>query len=232
MQIRVIAAALTLMILVGCGASINPVTQQRVVEWFGKTSSTSYNATSAFQRPMTYKVGQYVVYGITDGDDRSVYRTALVGKDGDAWIMETKNISAYGESTTQMAVRGLEKVYESFDIDDMDILWVKMQQDDGQVQTIDGMTLSLVKGTYKKSLTGLVMRFDAGQTTGSVRVPGGTFDGCTKVTSKVETFFGDYESDVWLHPEVPLNGVVRSVSKDNDTVSDLLEFGSDAEPSF
>ena len=221
-----------LLLLNACAASVDPAMQRRVADWFGKSSSATYDATSAFMKPMPFAVGQYVVHGNSNGEDRSVMRTALVGRDGAAWIMETSSLTPSGENIMQMAVTGMEKVQETMNPDDLDIKWIKMRGDDGKVQTIAGPTLSIVKGSYSKALTGIVIKYDAQLGTGSVRVPAGTFNGCTKANSKVETFFGDYESEAFAHPSVPLNGVVRSVSKDNGAVTELLEFGTNAKPSF
>ncbi|MBR9974888.1 MAG: hypothetical protein KFF77_04860 [Bacteroidetes bacterium] len=225
-------ALAALLLLSACAASVDPAMQRRVAEWFGKSSSANYDATTAFTKPMPYAVGQYVVHGHTDGDDHMVVRTALVGRDGDAWIMETSSLTPSGETMMQMAVVGMEKVQESMNPDDLDIKWIKMRDSDGKVQTIDGPTLSLVKGSYSKALTGIAINYNDQHGTASVRVPAGTFNGCTKAKSKVETFFGDYESEAFAHPSVPLNGVVRSVSLDNDAVTELIEFGTNAKPSF
>lgn len=221
-----------LLLLSACAASIDPAMQARVADWFGKSSSATYDATSAFMKPMPFAVGQYVVHGNTNGEDRSVVRTALVGREGGAWIMETSSLTPSGENIMQMAVTGMEKVHETLNPDDLDIKWIKMRDADGNVQTIDGPTLSIVKGTYSKALGGLVIKYDAQQGTASVRVPAGTFNGCTKADTKVETFFGDYESEAFAHPSVPLSGMVRSVSKDNGAVTELLEFGTNAKASF
>jgi hypothetical protein len=232
MRIRIMGAMALLLLLSACGASVNPVLQQRVVDWFGKSSGAVYDATTAFTKPMPYSVGQYVVHGITDGNDRSIHRTALVGREGDAWIMETTSLTPTGETMMQMAVSGMEKMQETLNTEDLDIRWIKMRDDEGKVQKIDGMTLSLVKGSYAKALTGLAISFESQMGTATVRVPAGTFNGCTKATSKVETFFGDFESESYMHPGVPLNGVVRQVSKDNGAVTELIEFGTNATPGF
>jgi hypothetical protein len=232
MRIRILCALAALFLLNACGPSVNPALQRRVVESFNAVATVSYDATAAYVKPIPYAVGQFVVTGTTSGEDRSITRTALVGKEGDAWIMETNSISFTTETMMQMAVRGLEKVQETQNPDDLDIVWIKIKDEDGKIQTIDGVTLSMVKGTYSKALTGLVVKFEAEMNMATVRVPAGTFNGCTKATAKVETFFGDYESDTYLHPKVPLNGMVKSISKDNDAVTELIEFGSNAKSSF
>ncbi|MDT8323401.1 MAG: hypothetical protein RRA94_04755 [Bacteroidota bacterium] len=226
MRIRTFIVIAMAALLTACGASVNPVLQQRVGEWFGKSSSQSYDADGAFSAVMPYAVGQYVVHGVSDGEDHSVIRTAIVGKDGDAWIIESSSLTPTGESIMQMAVSGMEKVQKSMNPDDLDIKWVKMKAgEDEEVQKIDGMVLSMSKSMYAKGLTGLVVNFEQSGGTAAARVPAGTFNGCTRATAKVETWIKDFESEGYYHPAVPLNGMVRSESTDDDTVTELLEFG-------
>jgi hypothetical protein len=234
MRVRIFVVFVLSLLITGCGASVNPVMQKRVVEWFGKSSSQSFDASGAYVKVMPYAVGQYVVHGMTDGEDHSVVRTAIVGKDGGAWIIESSSLTPSGESIMQMAVSGMEKMQESMNPDDLDIKWIKMKSgEDEEIQKIDGMALSLSKGAYSKALTGIAVKFSNTGGSAAVRVPAGTFNGCTKATAKVETFIKDFESDGYYHPSVPLNGLVRSVSKDNDAVTELIEFGlSGAKPSF
>ena len=234
MRLRIFFVVTMAVLLTGCGASVNPVMQKRVVEWFGKSSGQSFDASGAYVKVMPYAVGQYVVHGMTDEDDHSVVRTAIVGKESGAWIIETSSLTSSGESIMQMAVSGMEKMQESMNPDDLDIKWVKMKSgEDEEVQKIDGMALSLSKSAYSKALTGIAVKFESTGGNAAVRVPAGTFNGCTKATAKVETFIKDFESEGYYHPSVPLNGLVRSVSKDDDVVTELLEFGlSGAKPSF
>lgn len=234
MQIRVFSILAVVLLFSACAASIDPALQKRVGDWFGKSSSQTYDATGTFSRVMPYAVGQYVVYGITDGEDRSVMRTAIVDREGDAWVLEVAALAPTGENVMQMAVTGLEDVQESMDPERLDIKWVRMKTGDGEVQKFDGMMLGMMKGTYKKALGGLVVNFRQNMGGGSaVRVPAGTFNGCTKATALVETMMGDFESEGYWHPSVPLNGMVRSVSQDDGSVTELIEFGiSDAKKSF
>ena len=233
-RLRTLSILALAVVFAGCGASVNPVMQKRVVEWFGKTSSQSYDASGAFTQVMPYAVGQYVVHGVTDGDDRADLRTAIVGKEDGYWIVETSSLTPSGENIMQMAVSGMEEAQKNMDPDAIDLKWIKMKSPDSdEIQKIDGMVLSMSKSAYRKGLTGLVIKMDGGSGTAAVRVPAGTFNGCTKVKSRVETFIADYESEGYHHPSVPLNGMVRSVSLDDGTTTDLLEFGtSGAKRSF
>ena len=226
MSIRVFSIIAAVVFLSACAASIDPALQQRVDGWFAKSSNEIYDAPGVFEKIMPYAVGQYVVYGITDEDGRSVYRTAIVGREGDAWIIETTTLSPTGENTMQAAVTGLDKVQESMDPELVDIKWIKMKSGDSEVQKIDGMVLGMMKGTYRKALTGLVINIQPEGGTAAVRVPAGTFNGATKATAEVESSFGDFISVGYWHPSVPLNGMVQSTNEEENTTMELIEFGT------
>ncbi|MCB2206323.1 hypothetical protein KQI65_16385 [bacterium] len=234
MRVRNISLMLVVLLLTACGASVNPMLQKRVGEWFGKRSSKVYDASGQYTKVMPYAVGQYVVHGVTDGNERSIIRTAIVGKEGDAWIIETSSLSPTGETIMQMAVTGLEQVQSTMNTDLIDVKWVKMKAgDDEEVQKIDGIALSVGKSAYAKGLSGLAVNFEKTGGTAAVSVPAGTFNGCTKITAKTETWIKDFESEGYYHTSVPLNGMVRSKSLDDDTVTELIEFGlSGAKASF
>ena len=54
-----------------------------------------------------------------------------------------------------------------------------------------------------------------------------------KASSEVAFLNKKYQSVAWLHPSVPINGMVKSVAKDQDSVIVLLDFGlSGAKKSF
>lgn len=226
MSIRVYIVLAAVVFLSACAASIDPVLQKRVGDWFAKSSSEVYEASGIFEKVMPYAVGQYVVYGITDEDGRSVYRTAVVGREDDAWIIEMSTLSPTGETTMQVAVTGLEDVQNSMDPEQMDLKWIKMKSGDNDVQRIDGMVLGMMKGTYRKALTGLVINIQPQGGTALVRVSAGTFNGATKASAQVETTFGDYSSVGYWHPSVPLNGMVKSMSEEDNSTMELIEFGT------
>jgi hypothetical protein len=68
---------------------------------------------------------------------------------------------------------------------------------------------------------------------GKVHVSAGNFNGSTKTSSEVSFLGKKYISDIWLHPSVPINGMVKSVNKNEDMKIELLDFGlSGAKRSF
>lgn len=220
-----------LVVFGACGASVNPALQQKISSLFSRSSSQSYGAKS-FSKPKPYATGQYTVVGATMDGKKMISRFAIVGQEQGGWILETQSISESHEGITQMLVRGMEKIQETGNTDDVDIVWVKTKTDDGEVQTIDGPVLSITKGIYRKSLGGLSFSLGTPVDGGGVVVPAGSFAGTTKVHFEGSVLGRSFESDGWFHPDVPINGMVKSVSSDGGTVQELLAFGTDAKRSF
>jgi hypothetical protein len=158
---------------------------------------------------------------------------AIVGEEQGGWIIETHSLTQSSESITQMLVLGMDKVYQTGTIDDLEIVWVKIKPHGQTVQTFEGPMLTLTKGLYKKGLAGLEVQSTMGVDSGTVSVPAGSFKGTLKSGSEVSFLGKKFFSDAWFHPSVPINGMVKSVSKNEDTVIELLDFGlSGAKRSF
>lgn len=170
---------------------------------------------------------------ISKSSERSVEKMALVGKQGDGWIIEMQSLAPRSESITQILVKGMDSAPHIDNIDGLDIIWIKIQSKDGSVETIEGPMLTMTKGLFKKALAGLQNHFQMPVDRGTVRVPAGTFNGAVKASNDAVMMGKKYQADIWLHPSVPINGMVKSIHKDSDIVSELLDFGlSGAKRSF
>jgi hypothetical protein len=212
------------LILNSCGPSVNPAYQQKIGTFYGKSLDKTYPSSAKFSRPMSLAVGQWVLWGLSSDGKRSISKSSIVGKEGDGWIIEAYSLSDYDESTIQYLVRGIEKVSEKGNIDDIEMVWMKIRDKDGNITTQEGVALTFSKGFYKKALEHFAVNI-TGSDGGTVKVPAGNFPGTTKYRSEV-TFFGTYyESDGWYHSEVPISGMIKSVSTDNKITMELLDFG-------
>jgi hypothetical protein len=234
-MIRNVFAVILCFFLTSCFTmpSPNPVFVNQIDSYFNNTKTHTYKASGKFKRPIPYKVGQYVVTGMSSPSGRSVSKMAIVGKEKGGWIIETHSLTQSSESIMQMLVLGMEKVYETGTIDDLEIIWVKIKPHGETVQTIEGPMLALTKGLYKKGLAGLEVQTAMSTESGTVSVPAGNFKGTLKASSEVSFLGKKYLSDAWFHPSVPINGMVKSVSKNGDTIIELLDFGlSGASRSF
>ncbi len=220
------AVFLTLFV-VSCGPSANPQLKAKISPYFTQDSSTRIRASKKFYSPMPLAIGQYAVYGtIEDDGTRSITKTSIVGREAGGWIYESYTLSETQEGTVQMLIRGLEKVRKSGNIDDIELLWVKIKGEDGKVEKLEGPVLMMAKSLYKKHLSGLDVTVSQYVNGGTIKVPAGSFAGTNMVKSEV-TFWGKkYKSTGWYHYKVPINGMVKSVTDDGDSTMVLLEYGT------
>lgn len=209
--------------LVSCVTSANPDLVKKIDAGFAANSTRKFSRTKPFKRPQPYKVGQYIVTGVTADGEKSISRMALVGKEQGGWIIETHSITPSSESISQMLVKGLESVYENGTIDQLEIVWVKIQGNGQEIQTIRGPLLNITKGLYKKSLEGLESEATFSPQGGSITVPAGQFESTAKANAQVSFMGKPYQTTGWYHPAVPINGLVKSVSNTDGTVMELLE---------
>ncbi len=222
---KYLAIILLSFILVSCGPSVNPALQQKINNFYGKSSSKSFNMSGNFVKTMPLKVGQWVMQGSNNEGTKSINRISIVGQEQGGWIFEFYSLTESVESWTQMLIKGLEEANESKNFDDIDIVWVKTKDNDGNINTIDGMVLSLSKGLYKQSLSSLNLKLTSGTSGGSITVPAGTFNGTYKSKAEVSVLGTKYTAEGWYHSEVPINGMVKSVSDNGKIVTELLDFG-------
>ena len=82
-----------------------------------------------------------------------------------------------------------------------------------------------MKGFYKKGLTGMIVNVENSSDGGNVRVPAGIFNGCSKVKTEVSILGSKTVADSYYHKEVPISGLIKSVSDDGKSTTELLDFG-------
>jgi hypothetical protein len=85
--------------------------------------------------------------------------------------------------------------------------------------------LGIMKSAYQPVLDSLVIRWNA-LPQEDAAVTAGTFTASYKGVSTVALGGRSITSDVWWHPAVPINGMVRAVSRDPATTSELVRFGT------
>jgi hypothetical protein len=223
---RTIAFLLACMFLVACGPSVNPQLVKKVDGYF-TTEGKNYGAAKKFMAPMPLAVGQYVVMGVTeDKTKRSITRIAIVGREKGGWIFEYYNLSGSQEGIMQMCVTGMENVAKSGDMSAVDILWVKMKDKNGQVQTIEGPAIMMMKSYYKKTLENTNVKVTVYTDGGVIKVPAGAFAATNVIKTESKIMGKTYKATGWHHSSVPINGLVKSVSDDGEYVMELLQFGT------
>lgn len=213
-------------LMLGCGASSKPELKTKINSMFSASSSKDFGKSARYTAAMPYAVGQYVVHGVTEGNKKSVTRTSIVGKEKDGWVFEFYSLSESQEGTVQMLVTGFGKAAKEVKPDALEIKWIKIKDEKGQVQTFEGPMLSMMKSLYKNSLNSLESNDTTYTDGGSVTVPAGVFSGTMKFISKVKTLGKTFKSTGYVHSAVPINGIVKSVSDQDAFTMELLSFGT------
>ncbi len=223
---RPYALVLALAFISACGPSSRPELKAKVEPYFNAASAQNFGAAAKFMKPMPYAVGQFVINGITDSSGkRSVSRTAIVGKESGGWIIETYTLSDTNEGSVQMLVTGLDAAARGGSLDGIDIVWIKIKDDKGAIQKLEGPVLTMSKALYKKNLSAFDVKVAVYTNGGSVTVPAGTFAATNMVKSEVSFLGRKYKSTGWYYSGVPINGLVKSSSDDGKTSMVLLKFG-------
>jgi len=237
-MIRIVCGIAMAMFLSACGTLTapqpNPVFVDQIDAYFGKAKNETYTSSGVFTKPIPYSAGQFVVMGMTSPTEKNVSKISIVGKEQGGWILETYSLTPTAEGISQMLIVGLEAVAKTGSMKDIDIVWVKMKNNDQPVQKLDGVMLNMVEGFIQSSISDLVVRT---QTTpedgGTVKTLAGIFQGTTKTRGEVSFLGKKYASDSWMHPAVPINGMVKSVTAEEGQTIELLDFGlSGAKRSF
>jgi len=210
----------------GCGPKPDPVMVGKVNNHFSANSSKTYKGSGKY-KPMPLAVGQFVTHGNTEDDGtRSVSRTAIVGKEGRGWVLETYTINEHSESVTQMLIVGLENMHTSQGLENIDILWVKIKDENGQIQTIEGPTLMMAKSFYKSALQSFDISAITHQASSAdISVPAGKFIKTYSADAEMSMMGMTFRSTSWFHEKVPVNGMVKSITDGGKMTSVLLDFG-------
>ncbi|HUW69942.1 MAG TPA: hypothetical protein VMX33_06885 [bacterium] len=206
--------------------------QSRSLDALWTASAKSYPASGKFSIPKAWAPGQYVVVGqLANGKRDSITTTLVVAKVGNGWVIENYSIDKSGkESVMQMLLGNYDTAMKTGDASQIELVWIKTLEQDGSVTKTEGQSLivmkALMKSTYEKMIVNIPEYTDGG----SIQVPAGTFAATTLVTAKTKVFGRTIESETWFQPAVPVNGMVRSRTKDGKSVSELLGFGFDGKP--
>lgn len=206
--------------------------QSKAFDALWTVSSKSYSSVGKFNTPKTWAPGQYVVVGqLSKGKRDSVTTTLVVGKVGNGWVIENVSIDKSGkESVMQMLLGNYDAAMKTGDASQIELVWIKTLEKDGSVTKTEGQSLMVMKALMKSAYEKMIVNISEYVDGGSVQVPAGTFAGTTVVTAKTKILGKTIETESWFHPAVPVNGMVKSRSKDDKSVSELIGFGFNGKP--
>ncbi|MBN1500317.1 MAG: hypothetical protein JW982_09180 [Spirochaetes bacterium] len=195
-------------------------------QWQQKNKTIAYKK---FSKAGKWTPGQYVVTGnYNKGKKDSISKTTVVRKEKNGWVIETISTSKDGKITgSQMLISGYENAVKTGDGSKISLVWIKTMGEDGKVNMMEGESLAVYNVMMKSTYEGLVIKANSYVKAEAVSVPAGNFQGSTKITSSVKILFKTYKATTYLHPDVPVNGVIKTVSEDGEVLSELLDYGFD-----
>ena len=206
--------------------------QSKALDALWTAGSKSYPSAGKFGTPKAWVPGQYVVVGqLSNGKRDSVTTTLVVGKVGNGWVIENSSVDKSGkESVMQMLLGNYDAAMKTGDASQIELVWIKTLEKDGSVTKTEGQSLFVMKAVMKSAYEKMIVNISEYVDGGPVQVPAGTFAGTTVVSAKTKIFGKTIESESWFHPAVPVNGMVKSKTKDDKSVSELISFGFDGKP--
>jgi hypothetical protein len=163
-----------------------------------------------------FSVGQWSKYRVDsdDGSSTEVTYKIVAEEQGAYWLEIVRGVANAG--TVMQLLISVK-----------DLTAAKIRMPNGHVRELRDEMLQPTAAGYRKALSDIFVPALDGATQEDVTVPAGKFSGAYKRLQKVDTSKGSSEQNVWIHPSVPISGVVKSeeVGKPNKTV--LIAFGQD-----
>ncbi|HEY0840883.1 MAG TPA: hypothetical protein VGD74_11905 [Vulgatibacter sp.] len=178
---------------------------------------------------LPWKKGQWATYRMVSGKEKqpTFVRIEILDQSAEGTWIQTETQSYYDRAVARVLYAQMPK-----DVDEvMDVVKKMVIEVDGQEpQEIDftqnNPIVNLMKSSMKQHASwGYGSSKVDFQGAKSVKVPAGTFEGCGSYKATVTVLGTSSTSTAFVHPEVPLGGVVRSVSDDGDHLSELVDFG-------
>ena len=209
-------------VLSACGPSIDSAARSDI----DKRIAAMVPSGAAFTPPVGLSpkalvVGQWTQHKmITEKGQPSLLTYKIVGQEGDAYWVEVANESYYGKTVTKLLLFMGDRSNPSA----MEIRAVKMKDKNGRVSELQGPMIQLMRSMYQASVNMLVVSWQ-GLPQENVSVTAGAFAACFKAITDASWGVWRSSATSWMHPGVPISGLVRSVGISQPTTMELVGFG-------
>jgi len=165
--------------------------------------------------------GQWTQHKLTsDKGEHSLITYKIVGEDSGAYWVEVANESYYGKTVTKI----LLSVGDRMNPNTMEIRAVKMKDKNGKLSEWEGPTIQLGKSMWQGSVNMLAVSWQ-GLPQEAMNVVAGNFTACFKARTDASWGGWHTSSTTWMHPAVPISGLVKSVGIDHPSTMELIGFG-------
>jgi len=170
-----------------------------------------------------FAVGQWSKYRISMDDGTSTEVTyKIVGEEQGAHWLEIVRGAADAGTVMQLLV-GLRSRSEP---GSLEIKAARIRMPNNQIRELRDETLKPSAEAYRKTLADIFVPSLAGAPREDVTVPAATFRGAYKRQQKVESSQATSDQWVWIHPAVPISGVVKSEELGKPNKTELLTWGT------
>jgi len=216
-----LGSALTLS---ACGSSVDSAAKRDIDKRLAAMSpsgATFVAPVGLVPKPLAR--GQWTLYKMVgEKGQPSLVTYKIVGQEGDAYWVEVANEGYYGKTVSKL----LLAIGDRSNPSTMDVRAVKMKDKNGRVTELEGPMIQLMKSTYQSSVNMLVVSWQ-GLPQESVNVTAGRFTGCFKAMT--DASWGVWRSSAmsWMHPNVPISGLVKSVGMSQPMTMELVGFGDE-----
>jgi hypothetical protein len=170
-----------------------------------------------------FAVGQWSKYRVTADEGQTFEITyKIVGDEEGAYWLEIVRGTAEAGTVMQLLI----SIKNRSDPNSLEIRAAKIRMPGGHLREIRGKMLEPTAEGYKAALSDIFVPALAGAPQEDVTVPAGTFRGTYKRQQKVATAQTNSESTVWIHPAVPISGLVKSEENGKPNRTELLTWGT------
>lgn len=167
--------------------------------------------------------GQWIRYRVSRSDGRSEIVTyKVVGREQDAHWLEVVTGVADAGTVLGLLIRPAMRSAPT----DTALLAARIRMPNGLTKELRGKELEISRSGYLKVMSPLFVPGIEGATQQPQAVPAGTFEGCLRQQRRLTLGGLDGDATVWIHPAVPLTGLVKAVDKTQTMKAELLDYGT------
>ncbi|MCC6663901.1 MAG: hypothetical protein IT375_09160 [Polyangiaceae bacterium] len=170
-----------------------------------------------------FAVGQWSKYRTTMDDGTTAEITyKIVGEEQGAHWVEIVRGAAEAGTVMQLLV----KLTNRSDPSSIEIKAARIRMPNSQVKELREDKLGPSADGYRKALADIFVPSLAGTPQEDVTVPAATFRGAYKRQQKMEVGQTQSDQNVWIHPAVPISGVVKSEEIGKPAKTELVTWGT------
>jgi hypothetical protein len=171
--------------------------------------------------PRQLVIGQWTQHKlINEKGELSLITYKIVGEERGAHWIEIANESYYGKTVVKLLIALGDRTNPNT----MEVFAAKFKDKQGRVTEIQGPMIQANRGLWQASVNMLAVRWQ-GLPQEATSVVAGNFMACFKASTDASWGIWRATSMTWMHPVVPINGLVKSVGMDRPATVELVGFG-------